>query len=252
MVARSRVGHRDLPAPRGGGPRHRPRTRTWCSSRTRRARATRTPRAAGGDVRAGHGVPAGAPLVLYTGTFEAYQGLDLLFAAMTRVLARRPTPAWCWWAATPDQIERARREAAAQAASAASTVFAGEQPAEEIPAVPRGGRRAGVAPEPRQEHAAQDLPVPPERQADRGDQPADAHAGARRDGGVTGRPDAGGVRRRHPPGDRATATRAAALSQAALHARRHALHLRGVRAKRTRRGARGRSAGAEQAEAPAP
>ena len=41
-----------------------------------------------GDVRAAAGVPAGAPMVLYTGTFEAYQGLDLLFAAMKPVLAR--------------------------------------------------------------------------------------------------------------------------------------------------------------------
>ena len=33
-------------------------------------------------VRRRHGIPSAAPLVVYTGTFEAYQGLDLLFAAM--------------------------------------------------------------------------------------------------------------------------------------------------------------------------
>ena len=37
------------------------------------------------DVRAAAGVPPGAPLILYTGTFEAYQGLDLLFA---KIMAR--------------------------------------------------------------------------------------------------------------------------------------------------------------------
>ncbi len=80
------------------------------------------------------GVPAGAPLVLYTGTFEAYQGLDLLFAAMRRVLdagaGRAPA---CWPEGMPDQIERARRDAAALGIGA-SVVFAGERPAEEIPA----------------------------------------------------------------------------------------------------------------------
>ena len=41
-------------------------------------------------VRAAHGLSADTPLVLYTGTFEAYQGLDLLFGAMAAVRTRRP------------------------------------------------------------------------------------------------------------------------------------------------------------------
>ena len=85
------------------------------------------------DVRAAAGIPAGAPMVLYTGTFEAYQGLDLLFAAMTRVLAQAPNARLVLAGGHADQIERARRDAAAQGIGAA-TLFAGERPAEEIPA----------------------------------------------------------------------------------------------------------------------
>ncbi|HSP92290.1 MAG TPA: glycosyltransferase family 4 protein [Vicinamibacterales bacterium] len=85
------------------------------------------------DVRAVTGVPAGAPMVLYTGTFEAYQGLDLLFAAMSRVLEQAPDTRLVLAGGHADQIERARRDAAALGIGA-SVVFAGERPAEEIPA----------------------------------------------------------------------------------------------------------------------
>jgi len=85
------------------------------------------------SVRAAAGVPAGAPMVLYTGTFEAYQGLDLLFAAMRTVLAARPDARLVLAGGHADQVERARREAAA-AGVAGATVFLGERPAEEIPA----------------------------------------------------------------------------------------------------------------------
>ena len=86
-----------------------------------------------GDVRAAAGVPAGAPMVLYTGTFEAYQGLDLLFAAMKPVLAQLPAARLVLAGGHADQIERARLEAAAMGVGA-STVFVGERPADEIPA----------------------------------------------------------------------------------------------------------------------
>jgi glycosyltransferase involved in cell wall biosynthesis len=85
------------------------------------------------DVRASAGVPAGAPIVLYTGTFEAYQGLDLLFAAMKPVLAQMPDTRLVLAGGHPDQVEWARREAGAHGIGA-SAVFAGERPAEEIPA----------------------------------------------------------------------------------------------------------------------
>src|SRR4051812_4678829 len=44
----------------------------------------------GAAVRRGLNIEAQAPVVLYTGTFEAYQGLDLLFASMKTVIAARP------------------------------------------------------------------------------------------------------------------------------------------------------------------
>ncbi|MCU0249011.1 MAG: glycosyltransferase family 4 protein [Vicinamibacterales bacterium] len=86
-----------------------------------------------GDIRAAAGVPAGAPMVLYTGTFEAYQGLDLLFAAMKPVLARLPAARLVLAGGHADQIARARLDAAAVGVGAA-TVFVGERPADEIPA----------------------------------------------------------------------------------------------------------------------
>ncbi len=78
-------------------------------------------------------MPPGAPIVLYTGTFEAYQGLDLLFAAMRPVLAACPDARLVMAGGHADQVERARREAERQGI-AASTVFVGERPAGEIPA----------------------------------------------------------------------------------------------------------------------
>jgi len=85
------------------------------------------------DVRASAEVPAGAPMVLYTGTFEAYQGLDLLFAAMKPVLAQMPDARLVLAGGHPDQVERARREAGSHGIGACA-VFVGERLAEEIPA----------------------------------------------------------------------------------------------------------------------
>jgi glycosyltransferase involved in cell wall biosynthesis len=84
-------------------------------------------------VRRTLGVDRAAPLVLYTGTFEAYQGLDLLFAAMAVVLANRPDARLVLAGGKPDQVARAKSEAHA-AGIGAATLFAGERPAEEIPA----------------------------------------------------------------------------------------------------------------------
>ena len=78
-------------------------------------------------------IDANVPLVLYTGTFEAYQGLDLLFASMKTVLATRPETRLVLAGGRPDQVEAARRQAAA-AGIGAATVFAGQRPAEDIPA----------------------------------------------------------------------------------------------------------------------
>ncbi len=86
----------------------------------------------GADVRRHLGVPAGAPMVLYTGTFEAYQGLDLFFAAARLVLNKRPDTRFVLAGGRPDQIASAEA-AAARAGLGESTLFAGQRPAEEIP-----------------------------------------------------------------------------------------------------------------------
>jgi glycosyltransferase involved in cell wall biosynthesis len=91
-----------------------------------------TPADAAG-VRARFHLGAGTPLVLYTGTFEAYQGLDLLFAAMADVQQQRPDARLLLAGGKPDQVARARRQAE-EAGIAGVTVFAGERPASEIPA----------------------------------------------------------------------------------------------------------------------
>src|SRR5260221_14726565 len=76
---------------------------------------------------------ATTPVVLYTGTFEAYQGLDLLFAAMAIVQRSRPDARLVLAGGKPDQVARARAQAKAAGIEAA-TIFAGERPASEIPA----------------------------------------------------------------------------------------------------------------------
>jgi glycosyltransferase involved in cell wall biosynthesis len=75
----------------------------------------------------------GAPMVLYTGTFEAYQGLDLLFQAMAIVHASHPAARLVLAGGKPDQIARAR-EGVRAAGIDRVTMFVGERPAEEIPA----------------------------------------------------------------------------------------------------------------------
>jgi glycosyltransferase involved in cell wall biosynthesis len=87
----------------------------------------------GTRIRRELGLGEQTPVVLYTGTFEAYQGLDLLFAAMRRVLDRRPDARLVLAGGRPDQIVAARAEAE-RAGIAGETIFAGQRPAEEIPA----------------------------------------------------------------------------------------------------------------------
>ena len=86
-----------------------------------------TPEAADA-VRASLRLGAQTPVILYTGTFEAYQGLDLLFAAMAIVRAERPDARLVMAGGKPDQIARARAEARAAGIEDA-TIFAGERPA---------------------------------------------------------------------------------------------------------------------------
>jgi glycosyltransferase involved in cell wall biosynthesis len=84
-------------------------------------------------VRSAHGLSPATPLVVYTGTFEAYQGLDVLYAAMALVHKERPDARLLLAGGKPDQVARAGAEARA-AGLADVAIFAGERPASEIPA----------------------------------------------------------------------------------------------------------------------
>jgi glycosyltransferase involved in cell wall biosynthesis len=85
------------------------------------------------DVRKALGAGADTPLVVYTGTFEAYQGLDLLFAAMALVRRVNPDARLVLAGGKPDQIRAARAQADGVGSSEA-VIFAGERPPSEIPA----------------------------------------------------------------------------------------------------------------------
>jgi glycosyltransferase involved in cell wall biosynthesis len=87
----------------------------------------------GARVRRELGLDHATPLVLYTGTFEAYQGLDLLFAAMRHVFERRPDARLLLAGGRPEQIEAARAQAA-RAGIDRAVAFAGQRPADEVPA----------------------------------------------------------------------------------------------------------------------
>ncbi len=84
------------------------------------------------SVRAQFGFSAHTPVVLYTGTFEAYQGLDLLFDAAVHVRASRPDARFLLAGGRPAQIAEARKEVDRRGLGEA-VVFAGERPAAEIP-----------------------------------------------------------------------------------------------------------------------
>jgi glycosyltransferase involved in cell wall biosynthesis len=82
-------------------------------------------------VRTALGLGAEVPLILYTGTFEAYQGLGLLYDAMKAVVRARPDARLVMVGGEPAQIERAR--AAVQQMGLGAVVFAGQRPYEEMP-----------------------------------------------------------------------------------------------------------------------
>jgi glycosyltransferase involved in cell wall biosynthesis len=84
-------------------------------------------------VRGGLGLDSSTPLVLYAGTFEAYQGLDLLFDAMAIVRQTRPDARLILVGGKPEQVRHAVSRAEA-VGIAPVTMFLGERPASDIPA----------------------------------------------------------------------------------------------------------------------
>jgi glycosyltransferase involved in cell wall biosynthesis len=84
------------------------------------------------EVRAAWRIAADAPLALYTGTFEAYQGVDMLIDAAAIVAKRRPDARVLVVGGEPAQVEAAKAKAQANGA-AAVMIFTGQQPAKEIP-----------------------------------------------------------------------------------------------------------------------
>lgn len=89
------------------------------------------PQLSGADVRKRWGIAADAPLVLYTGTLEPYQGLDMLLEAMAMVARRRPESRLLVVGGREEQVAAAKQSAAALDAPA---IFTGYQPARDIPA----------------------------------------------------------------------------------------------------------------------
>jgi glycosyltransferase involved in cell wall biosynthesis len=83
-------------------------------------------------IRAAWGISAEAPLALYTGTFEAYQGVELLIDAAAIVARSRPDARVLVVGGEPAQVAAAKARAAAAGASVVM-VFAGQQPAQDIP-----------------------------------------------------------------------------------------------------------------------
>lgn len=88
--------------------------------------ATPAPRDA---LRARYGLNADQPVLLYTGTFEPYQGLDLLTDAATRLRATNPDARILVVGGTPPQVAAARARAEA---AGSPLVFTGQRPPEEI------------------------------------------------------------------------------------------------------------------------
>jgi glycosyltransferase involved in cell wall biosynthesis len=74
-----------------------------------------------------------APLILYTGTFEAYQGVQMLIDAAAQLTRTHPSARILVVGGEPAQVETARSAARDRGAGDAM-IFAGQQAAREIPA----------------------------------------------------------------------------------------------------------------------
>ena len=81
-------------------------------------------------LRARYGLRPDQPVVLYTGTFEQYQGLDLLVEASVRLKAVLPDAAVLVVGGAPDQVAQLQARAVQ---AGAPVVFTGQRPPVEIP-----------------------------------------------------------------------------------------------------------------------
>jgi glycosyltransferase involved in cell wall biosynthesis len=86
----------------------------------------------GAEIRKALGLSMTAPVAVYTGTFESYQGLDLLFAAMKVVAAVRPDARLVLVGGEPAQIALAERQVNALGLTGV-VILTGQRPPEEIP-----------------------------------------------------------------------------------------------------------------------
>ncbi|MCA9732871.1 MAG: glycosyltransferase family 4 protein [Deferribacteres bacterium] len=75
----------------------------------------------------------GEKLILYTGTFEAYQGLDLLIQSSKCVVAEENNVKFLVVGGKPEQVE-ASKKLAEETGTADHFIFTGQRPPEEIPA----------------------------------------------------------------------------------------------------------------------
>lgn len=82
------------------------------------------------ELRARYGLQSDQPVVLYTGTFEAYQGVGLLIEAAAALGVTHPRARVLVVGGTSEQVEHARRQAEA---TGSRLIFTGQHPAREIP-----------------------------------------------------------------------------------------------------------------------
>ena len=90
------------------------------------------PEVSGGSVRSKLGLTDESVLVLYTGTFEAYQGLDLLLAAVRLVIKEEPNTKFVLVGGRTDQVEMVKKQAQ-EAGVEGAMVFTGQLSSKEIP-----------------------------------------------------------------------------------------------------------------------
>jgi glycosyltransferase involved in cell wall biosynthesis len=86
--------------------------------------------ATSGEIRSRYGIGASEPLLLYTGTFEEYQGLGLLVEVAARLSVSHPTARVLVVGGEPAQVSRVKERADVVASN---MIFTGQQPPGDMP-----------------------------------------------------------------------------------------------------------------------